>query len=104
MAESITTSVLHTGYNAPDNMGRHFILGYMVNINIGNRPMIDVELYVSTSSPTEVSVRVTAPVFQPGLLDERFTVRGGQFHLFCNKLRVSQCLQGQYCIKLPCMF
>ena len=61
-------------------MGRHFIVGYMVNFNF-NDPLIDVELYVSTSTPTDVSVRVTAPAYEAGdLIDERFTVHGGHVH------------------------
>ena len=60
-------------------MGRNFIIGYINNINGGdNTAKLDIDLYVSTNSPTEVSVRVTAPAFSGVNLDERFTVRGGK--------------------------
>ena len=60
-------------------MGRHFIIGYMNNVNgADTAAKLDIDLYVSTNSPTEVSVRVTAPAFSGVNLDERFTVRGGE--------------------------
>ena len=79
---------LVTGYYTPDNMGRHFIIGYMNNINGGdNSAKRDVDLYVSTNAPTEVSVRVTAPAFSGVNLDESFTVSGGGFpQQFCSCL------------------
>nr|XP_022344318.1 SCO-spondin-like isoform X5 [Crassostrea virginica] len=59
---------------APDNRGTEFIFGYMEN----NGASINVELFVTTSRTTQVSVTVDSPRCSNPRVSSSFTVTAGQ--------------------------
>ncbi|KAK3083453.1 hypothetical protein FSP39_022988 [Pinctada imbricata] len=59
--------------NAPDNRGTEFIIGYMENYLTDYK----LELFVTTSKTTSVSVRVRAPKMTNPSLDESFSITAG---------------------------
>ena len=61
-----------------DNTGRHFILAFLSNINHpASDTLLDAKRFISTSSPNDVSVRVTSPASSNPSIDEAFTVTAG---------------------------
>ena len=91
---------------APDNAGREFIVGYLVNQNWpANAALRDVELYISTSSSTDVSVRVTTPAITGNsAMDEKFTITGGElyvyFHVITLQVKYSSSKINAGCLKI----
>ena len=75
-------------YTPPDNRGIEFIIGFMENYLMGSS--YDLELFVTTSKTTPISVRVSAPKVTSPKLDSRFTVTAGQVKQlkFSNKFRL----------------
>lgn len=59
---------------APDNRGTEFVIGYMEN----NGVSINVELFVTTSRTTKVSVTVDSPKCTSPRVSSSFTVTAGQ--------------------------
>lgn len=59
---------------APDNRGTEFVIGYMEN----NGVTINVELFVTTSRTTKVSVTVDSPKCTSPRVSSSFTVTAGQ--------------------------
>ena len=67
----------------PDNTGRHFIFAYLKNLNHpATADLLDVELFVSTSSPNDVSVRVASAPGSSPAIDARFTVTAGACDIY----------------------
>lgn len=86
LIETKETLFIFTG--APDNQGTEFIIGFMENVKI----KLQLELFVTTSRTTNVSVKVTAPKYPSANLNEQFSITAGQVKqvMFTNKLRLIQ--------------
>lgn len=70
---------MHVSGGAPDNRGREFVIVFMENML---RPTQgspdDLQLFVTTARPYDVSVTVTAPGISSATIDSRFEVQAGQ--------------------------
>ena len=88
------------GQSAPDNRGTEFIIGYMENYIMSN-PSFNLELFVTTSRTTTVSVRVRAPKVSG--LDSSFSITAGQVKQLSFRLQLVFVFPLYFIERLPCL-